>query len=346
MCQTSLAESLSYKFEKNIFYRANERDKNDADTLIESKCGLDIYFPENQHGSTTVIYLHGGGLTLGDKSEIPSNFYNKRIIVVTPNYRLSPNSRCPAYIEDCAAAIAWTYNNINKYGGDKSKIILSGGSAGAYLATMVFLDKHYLSKYNIDPDSLAGLFSFSGQMTTHFTICNERGLPEGSDTKIIDEFAPLYHIRKTIRPMYFFIGDSVLDMPGRYVQNKLIVQKLKEQGNDKVYFRELKNTDHSTMTNPSMDSASIIIQKIISSIDTNKIRKITLSPNPVRHGYFKIESDDDVINLNIFNDNGRLTKSVSNVSNKTIDVHELKKGFYIVAAKTKTIKFRQKILIL
>ncbi|MGG6550078.1 UNVERIFIED_CONTAM: carboxylesterase family protein, partial [Prevotella sp. 15_C9] len=77
-------------------------------------------------------------------------------------------------------AVAWTFENIEEFGGDKDKIYIAGHSAGGYLCLMLNLDKSYLAKWNIDANSLAGAFPISGQTTTHYTIRKERGLP--SDT--------------------------------------------------------------------------------------------------------------------------------------------------------------------
>ncbi len=56
-------------------------------------------------------------------------------------YRLSPKVQHPVYIEDAAAAVAWTFRNIASYGGDPDKIFVTGISAGGYLTAMVGLDK-------------------------------------------------------------------------------------------------------------------------------------------------------------------------------------------------------------
>ena len=337
------AESSDYSSVNNILYR--EVEDADSDTCIQSKCRLDIYSPTKKTAKYTLIFFHGGGLTSGEKF-IPGKLQDQNINVVSADYRLSPNPKAPAYIEDCAAAVAWTYNHIQEYGGDPKKIYLSGESAGAYLATMLYLNKKYLGKYNIDPDSLAGLFSFSGQMTTHFTICNERGLNVGSDTQIVDQYAPLYYVRKTIKPLYFIIGDSALDMPGRAVQNKLIVKQLKLLGNDRVNFIEIKEFKHEAMITPALDSVIYYLQHVPASIVTPKIQNITISPNPVSQGFFKVYCDEEILNLSIFNEIGLLSKSISHISNTTVDVHELKKGTYFVQCKTKTRDFRQKMLIL
>jgi len=75
------------------------------------------------------------------------------------NYRLSPAAKAPEFIEDAAAAVAWTLKNIQNYGGSAERVFLSGHSAGAYLSLMVGLDKRWLGAHLLDPKTIAGLSS-------------------------------------------------------------------------------------------------------------------------------------------------------------------------------------------
>jgi hypothetical protein len=59
---------------------------------------------------------------------------------------------------------------------------------------MVGLDKRWLNAHEIDANRIAGLIPFSGHTTTHFTISAERGLP--GEQAVVDDLAPLYHVRK------------------------------------------------------------------------------------------------------------------------------------------------------
>lgn len=125
-----LIEDLSYS---NVY-------QGGKDDYMEDRCKLDIYYPVNQKDFATVVWFHGGGLTGGEKS-IPNNLKNKGNAVVAVNYRLHPQVECPVYIEDAAASVAWVFRNIEKYGGDTSKIFVAGHSAGGYLASII-LQKH------------------------------------------------------------------------------------------------------------------------------------------------------------------------------------------------------------
>lgn len=92
------------------------------------------------------------------RKHFPKEFLEQGYAVIAVNYRLSPRAQNPAYTEDAAEAVAWTFENIEEFGGDKDKIYIAGHSAGGYLCLMLNLDKSYLAKWNIDANSLAGAF--------------------------------------------------------------------------------------------------------------------------------------------------------------------------------------------
>ena len=121
----------------------------------------------------------------------------KGLAVVAVNYRLSPKVKSPAYIEDAAAAVAWTFQNIEKYGGSPKRIFVSGHSAGGYLTSMVGLDKRWLKPHGIDANEIAGLIPYSGHTITHFTVRAERGI-DGKQP-IIDDLAPCFTSAMTPR---------------------------------------------------------------------------------------------------------------------------------------------------
>lgn len=177
---------------------------------------LDIYYPKGLKNYPTIIWFHGGGITNGDKY-IPKELLDKGCAVIGVKYRLSPKVRAPKYIIDAAAATAWVFQNIGKYGGNEHLIFISGHSAGGYLGMMITLDKKYLSKYNIDANRVAGLIPFSGQAITHFTVRQERGIKETQP--IIDELAPLYFVRPDAPLMLLITGDREQELFGRYEES-------------------------------------------------------------------------------------------------------------------------------
>jgi acetyl esterase/lipase len=237
-----------YKLDKEVFYRTTEEAKSDE--YLASRCVLDVYYPSNKKNFATVVWFHGGGIKAGEK-HIPEKLMEKGIAVVAVNYRLNPKVKCPTYIEDAAAAVAWIFNNIRKYGGSAEKIIVSGHSAGGYLTSMVGLDKSYLAKYEIDANDIAMLIPFSGHTITHFTIRAERGI-DGKQA-IIDKYAPLFHVRDDAPPLILITGDREREMLGRYEENAYMWRMMKVAGHKQTKLYELDSFNHGGMASPALE---------------------------------------------------------------------------------------------
>lgn len=236
-------EQTEYALKKDISYiKSTEKDE-----YRKERCKLDIYYPANKKDYPTVVWFHGGGLESGAK-DLPDELKEKGIAVISVNYRLSPKAKNPAYIEDAAEAIAWTFQNIESYGGNNSKIYISGHSAGGYLALIVGLDKTYLQKHDIDADKIKGLLPISGQTNTHYTIRKERGLP--MNLPIIDEYAPLNKARENCPPTLLITGDRNLEMTARYEENAHLYAILKSFNNKEIALCELQGFDHGSVRGP------------------------------------------------------------------------------------------------
>lgn len=240
--------AAGYFTKDNIQYRAEV--ENQQDVYVNERCRLDVYYPENTKDFTTVIWFHGGAITGGEKY-IPEIWKNKGIAVVAVNYRLSPKVKCPTYIEDAAAAVAWVFNNIEKYGGNPDRIVVSGHSAGGYLASMIGLDKKWLAKYDIDANKIAMLIPFSGHCITHMTIRKERGISDKQP--IVDDFAPLFHVRPDAPPLVLITGDRELELLGRYEENAYMMRMMKIAGHTKTKLYELDGFNHGGMASPGYE---------------------------------------------------------------------------------------------
>jgi acetyl esterase/lipase len=177
-------EKTEYKTETTIPYYNEDTMKGDK--YMQEMCVFDFYYPTNIKNFSTIVWFHGGGLT-GGKRQIPEFLKEKGIAVIGVEYRLSPNIKAVDCIKDAAAATAWAFKNIEKYGGSTSLIFVSGMSAGGYLTYMVGLDKKYLAVHNIDANQIAGLIPFSGHAITHFTVRKEMGI--SGKQPIIDAMA-------------------------------------------------------------------------------------------------------------------------------------------------------------
>lgn len=98
---------------------------------------LDVYRPKNAQGKIPVIVsVHGGGWVYGDKELY--QFYGMTLAqrgfaVVNFTYRLAPEAKFPAPLEDTNNVISWMYENQEEYGLDMDHVFMVGDSAGGHL---------------------------------------------------------------------------------------------------------------------------------------------------------------------------------------------------------------------
>lgn len=243
----SAQEKINYQTQTAIHYYDTNTMGEDA--YMQEMCVLDFYYPSDIENFPTIVWFHGGGLKSGTR-EIPEYLKNKGVAVVGVGYRLSPNVKGLECIKDAAAATAWAFKNIEKYGGNPNLVFVSGMSAGGYLAYMVGLDKKYLQAHAIDANKIAGLIPFSGQAITHFTIRKENGIPK--EQPIIDEMAPLFHVRADAPPLLIITGDRELEMVGRYEESAYMMRMMKVAGHQRVRIYELDGSNHGQMKYPAL----------------------------------------------------------------------------------------------
>tara|TARA_Y100000588_G_scaffold63445_1_gene62977 strand:- start:2380 stop:3243 length:864 start_codon:yes stop_codon:yes gene_type:complete len=250
--------SAQYNTQNNILYRTGD---NLTDYMKE-RCRLDVYHPVDKEDYPTIVWFHGGGLK-GGRRFIPEALKEKNVAVVAVNYRLHPNVKSPAYIEDAAAAVAWVIKNIAKYGGSPRRLFVSGHSAGGYLTSMIGLDKRWLKKHGADPDQLAGLIPFSGHTITHFTVRAERGI-DGKQP-VIDDMAPLFHVRKDCPPLLLITGDRKLELLGRYEENAYLWRMMQVVGHPDTTIMELDGYNHGQMAQSAHPLLLRFIRRILNA---------------------------------------------------------------------------------
>lgn len=233
--------AAAYRTEADLFYHEGAAAEKAGD-YQKSQCRLDLYYPTNRPGYPTVIWLHGGGLTGGQRG-FPQ-LKDKELGLVSVGYRLSPKADFPAFLEDAAAATAWTLRHIADRGGDPTKVFLAGHSAGGYLAAMVGMDPGWLAAHGLSHRQLAGLILVSAQVTTHFEVKKLLGDTGPELRPIIDRYAPLYHASKDLPPVCLILGDRKIEYKNRVEENELFAVSLRNLGHPLVEFHEMGGLDH------------------------------------------------------------------------------------------------------
>lgn len=122
---------------------------------------LDLYRPDTpKPDGKAVIFFYGGSWDSGAKSDylfVAQALAARGIAVIVADYRLYPEVRFPAFIEDGALAVRWA---ADKVGTDK--LFLMGHSAGAEIALMLAVNTPYLAAAGVDRMKLRGVIGLSG----------------------------------------------------------------------------------------------------------------------------------------------------------------------------------------
>lgn len=171
---------------------------------------LDIYAPAAPGPRPVIIFFYGGSWNSGRRQDYAfagAAFAARGFVTVIPDYRLVPETRFPGFIEDCAAALRWVSEHAGEYGGDPSRIVLVGHSAGAYNAVMLALNARYMAEGGVDPERVRGAVGLAGPydflpLDAPATIGAFGGAPDAQLTQ------PVHFARAGAPPLLLLWGEA------------------------------------------------------------------------------------------------------------------------------------------
>jgi len=239
------------------FYQSYPHVAKDIAYGDEPRQTLDVYWPPDGDRLPVVLFAYGGSWNWGDKSLYPlvgARFTAQGFVVVVINYTLYPDATFPTFVEDAAAAIAWTVKNVPAYHGDPDRVFIAGHSAGAHILSLVALDDRYLAAHGLTRDVLRGFIGISAptdltallrHLETHPPVRSASGLQAiMGGTHRLPQADPIRHARGDAPPILLLHGERDQTVPIAIARN--FASALKTAG-ARVELREYERADHHSM---------------------------------------------------------------------------------------------------
>ncbi len=172
-CDQATAQQGSPEFSKTVFtYK----------TVGQLEIQADVYRHEDSVQRPVIVWLHGGALIMGGRSNVPNQLrelaQESGFVLVSLDYRLAPEARLPEIIEDLRDGLDWVRESGPElFHAEPSRLVVAGASAGGYLALM--------SGITLDPPPSAivsywGFSDVDGDWTTEPSAAYRKG-------KVIDK---------------------------------------------------------------------------------------------------------------------------------------------------------------
>lgn len=207
---------------------------------------LDVYRPLDAGDAPlpVVIFLHGGGWAFGFKEQMA---FMAPIVTALPaifvsvSYRLIPQHRFPAALEDTVAALKWVHDNIAAHGGDPTRIAIGGHSAGGHLAALAVLRRELLKQAGVPEDVVKLCTPVSATFEFQVGELEAMGKAMLDQPEDAPQASPINFVEGNGTP--FFITWGSTDFPRIMTTSRLMVETMVSLGQP-VSHREHEGCDH------------------------------------------------------------------------------------------------------
>ena len=220
-----------------------------------------------------LLQIHGGGWTYGRRDDgqglpLMNHMAKRDWICVASSYRLSPMATFPDHIIDCKQALVWIKDHIEEYGGDPNFIVVTGGSAGAHLSSLLaYHPNHpeFQPGFEDRDTSVQGVIPFYGlyDLTDSDGLQHHEGTFEFLEDSIFkldisgneetyQQASPWFHVDENAPPSFVIHGQDDTLIPVECARS--FTQKLSGVSKNKVVYLEVAGAQHAFDLFPSMRS--------------------------------------------------------------------------------------------
>ena len=249
-----------YSLESSLAYGPSDRQQ------------LDVYVPQEQSEATpVVVFFYGGSWQRGDKEDyrfVGQALASRGVVAVVPNYRVYPEVRFPGFVEDAAAAVAWTKTNISRFGGDPNRVFAAGHSAGAHIAALLAVNERYLEAEGLKPEDLSGIVGIAGPYA--FNPLKARSVrPVFEHLADPDQARPVTFAEGDEPPMLLLHGQNDRTV---YRRNSELLSRRITEGGGKATYIAYPNTGHFKIVlafAPPFRNGTPVLDDVIAFIESH-----------------------------------------------------------------------------
>lgn len=235
--------------------------------------------PARRIGNAPVLFqIHGGAWThkMGSKNEQALPLMNCLAemgwVCVSISYRLSPRATFPDHIIDCKKALVWVKKHIAEYGGNPDFIVVTGGSAGGHLSSLLSLTENYAPfqpGFEEEDTRVKGCVPFYGI----YDFYDEQGLQyhkaleeileksvlkvsKQRNPELYKQASPINHIHADAPPFMVIQGDR--DTLVSTDETRYFVERLRQISSNPVVYAEIAGAQHAFDVFPSVRSEHVL----------------------------------------------------------------------------------------
>jgi len=238
---------------------------------------LDVYRSTSRPtGCPVLLQVHGGAWVLGSKNEqglpLMRHLAERGWVCVSADYRLSPAATFPDHLVDLKRAIAWIRAHIAEYGGDPSVLVVTGGSAGGHLASLLALTANepaYQPGFETVDTSVTACVSFYGvyDFTNRFGLWRHDGLRDVLERQVmkasLEEAPEAYEAASPVARVHadappFFVVHGTHDTLVPVEEARRFCQILRAASRSPVVYAEIPGAQHAFEIFPSLRTTFVL----------------------------------------------------------------------------------------